>query len=142
MAALKRLGAVYLIGVAVAMALYFIINPWHAESYDPGNIWGVLDILMVIALPLALDVNFRFKRTVDGRDSGEGITRRYLEANVVFYTTAALAILFLHNWFSTLVFGAELDNHRVWIIWATLNTLLPLALGVTGCRLWREASES
>lgn len=142
MAGLKKLGAVYLIGVAVVVAVYFIVNPWHAESYDPSNIWFVLNILMIIGLPLALCVNFRRKRAEDRRAGpGEGITRGYLAANVAFYANAGVMILFFHNWFSLRALGLELDNHQAWVIWAVVDTVLPLTLGATGCALWREAAE-
>ena len=152
MTGLKRLGAAYLIGVAVAVAAYFIINPWHAESYNPENVWLVLDILMVAAMPVALDFNFRRKRKADaGREPGDAVTRRYLEANIAFYATAGITILLLHNWFSLLAFGADTAlgtgegqtlNHQAWVIWAVVDTLLPLVLGVTGCAMWRDAAES
>ena len=39
-------------------------------------------------------------REESGRDPEGAITRHYLDVNVAFYLTAAVAILFLHNWFS------------------------------------------
>ncbi len=58
--------------------------------------------------------------------------------------TAGVTILFLHNWFSLLAFGGDsLDgNHQAWVIWAAVDALLPLVLGVTGCRLWLGESDS
>ena len=79
-----------------------------------------------------------------GLDSGGAVTRRYLEAKVTFFVTAGVTILLLHNWFSLLAFGGDsLDgNHQAWVIWAAVDTLLPLVLGVTGCRLWLGESDS
>ena len=141
---LKRLAGAYLIIVAVVVALFFIINPFFVDSIDVTSVWGVLDILMVIGLALALIFNCAKKRESSGSDPGEAISRRYFEANLTFYLTAAVTILFLHNWFSLLALGASsLDgNHQAWVIWAAVDTILPLVLGVTGCRLWREASQS
>ena len=53
-----------------------------------------------------------------------------------------MTVLFLHNWFSLLAQGTDsLDgNHQAWIIWAAVDVLLPLVVGVTGCRLWRETT--
>ena len=70
-----------------------------------------------------------------------GVTRRYLEVNLAFYITAAVSILFLHNWFSLLANGPDsLDgNHQAWVIWAFVDTALPLLLAATGFSLWREA---
>ena len=35
------------------------------------------------------------------------MTREYVESNVLFYLTAALAILFVYNWVGELTRGAE-----------------------------------
>ena len=149
MSAVKRLGAVYLIGVAVVVAVWFIINSFFVDSFDVMNVWHVLDVLMLLSLPVALDFNYRRKRKADAeREPGDAVNRRYLEANVAFYLTAALTILFLHNWFSLLALGAERAlglgsdmglNHQAWVIWGVVDTLLPLIIGATGCAMWRDA---
>ena len=140
----KKLGAVYLIGVAVAVAVFFIVNPLLTDAIDVPGVWQVLDVLMVVALAIALAANYARKQGEDGGDPGGSVTRRYLEVNVAFYLTAAVTILFLHNWFSLLAEGTDsLDgNHQAWVIWAAVDTILPLIVGITGCRLWRETSAS
>ena len=52
--------------------------------------------------------------------------------------------VFCTTGFSLLAFGGDsLDgNHQAWVIWAAVDTLLPLVLGVTGCRLWLGESGS
>ena len=93
MSAVARLSAVYLVGVAVVVALYFIINPLHAESYNPENVWFVLDILMVIGAVIALGFNTWRKVRERGRSDGDPITRRYVEVNLLFYATVAVTVL-------------------------------------------------
>ena len=139
----KPVGA-YLVAVAVVVAVFFIINPFLVDSFDVQDVWYVLDVLMVIGLGLALVFNCMRKREEGARDPDGPVTRRYLEANVAFFVTAGVTILFLHNWFSLLAEGGDsLDgNHQAWIIWAAVDTLLPLVLGVTGCRLWQEGSRA
>lgn len=141
MEGIKKLSGMYLIGVAAVVAVWFIINTFFVDSFSVTDVWYVLDILMVIGLAVALAFNFDRKRKLDSQLAGDGITRRYLEANVAFYLTAGLTILFLHNWFSFLYNGAEsLDgNHQAWVIWAVIDTMLPLMLGTTGCAMWRDA---
>lgn len=142
MAGLKKLGAVYLVGVAVAVAVWFIVNPLLADAVDVAAVWLGLDVLMAVSLAIALAANAVRKRVECGGDPAAAVTRRYLEANVAFYLTAAVTILFLHNWFSLLAEGTDsLDgNHQAWVIWAAVDTVLPIIVGITGCRLWREAS--
>lgn len=141
MGVLRRIGAVYLIAVAVAVAVFFIVNALLDDTLDVLQVWYVLDVAMLIGLAVALIFNYSRKMEVGGRDPESGVTLRYLEVNVAFYATAAVTILFLHNWLSLLAQGADsLDgNHQAWVIWAFVDTALPLVLGVTGCALWREA---
>ena len=143
MAGLKKLGGVYLVGLAVAVAVFFIVNPFLTDSIDVLNVWYVLDVLMLVGLVIALAYNYARKRDACGGDPGGAVTRRYVDVNAAFYVTAGVTVLFLHNWFSLLAMGADSldDNSRAaWTIWAAVDTLLPIVVGVTGCRMWREAS--
>ena len=140
----KKLAGAYLVLVALAVAVFFVINPFLSESFDTLDVWYVLDVLMAVGLALALVFNYAARREGSGNSPNEPVTRRYLEVNVAFFATAAVTILFLHNWFSLLALGPDsLDgNHQAWIIWAVVDTWLPIILGVTGCRLIRGVSQS
>ena len=144
MSGLKKLVGAYLVVVGVVVAVFFIVNSLLVDSIDVPNVWYVLDVLMLVGLVLALIFNYMRKREVETQDQNGSVTRPYLESNVLFYLTAGVTILFLHNWFSLLANGADsLDgNHQAWVIWATVDTLLPIAFGISGCRLWREASSN
>ena len=140
-AMLNRLVAVYLVGVGTAVAAYFIINPLISDSFDVMNVWYVLDVLMLIALGLALA--FNFCRKLEAERAAEGASALpLLEAKTAFYLTAGVTVLFLHNWFSLLALGEDsLDgNHQAWVIWAVVDVVLPLISWATGYRLWRRAS--
>ena len=136
MEALRKPVGAYLVLVAVAVAVFFIVNPWLTDDIDVPQVWWWLDIFMVVALALGVVYAYLSKRAVDAE---EGVNRAYVEANVLFFAVAAVTILFLHNWFSYLVGGADsLDgNHQAWVIWAFVDAALPITLGVLGCRLWR-----
>ena len=144
MAGLKKLAGAYMIVLAVVVAVYFIINTVLAESFTKDDVRTVWYVLMLIGLVLALVFNYARKREEDGGGTGGAVTRRYLEVNLAFYLTAAVTILFLHNWLSLLALGGDsLDgNHQAWVIWAFVDVMLPLTLGTTGCRLWCGESGS
>ena len=144
MGAIKKLLGMYLVLVATVVAIWFIINTFFVDSFNVTDVWYVLDILMVIGLAIGLAYNFDRKRRMDSQTGDNGISRRYLEINVAFYLTAGVTVLFLHNWFSFLYNGPEsLDgNHQAWVIWAVVDTLLPLTLGTTGCGMIKGSSES
>ena len=144
MSGIQKLVGAYLVIVGVAVAVFFIVNTLLDDAIDVTAIWQILDVLMAIGLVLALIYNYQRKRDVESGDEADSITRPYLESNALFYLTAAVTIIFFHSWFSLLANGADyLDgNHQAWVIWAFVDTLLPVTFGVTGCRLWREASSS
>lgn len=138
----KRVAGVYLIAVGVAVGVYFIINPFFVanDTFDVQSVWYVLDVLMVIALPIGLALNYGDKMEERRqRATGGGDLRRYISINAIFYTTAAVTILFLRNWFNLLAHGPDALSGDVtyWVIWAVIDTLLPLVLIVTGLRQLR-----
>ena len=147
MAAVKRLAGAYLVLVGTGVAVYFIINVFLLDSVilldsiDVPTVWLVFDVLMAIGLGLALIFNYAWKRDESERDLDGSVTRRYLESTIVFYLTVVVTILFLHNWLSLLALGTDslYNNDPAWIIWAFVDTMLPITFGVTGCRLWSEA---
>ncbi len=141
MAGLKKLAGGYLMLLAIAVAVFFIINNFLADAIDVQTVWLALDALMLIGLAIGLIYSYGRKRAVDGGNENDGVTRGYLEANAAFFVTAGVAILFLHNWFALLANGNDyLDgNHQSWVIWAVVDTLLPLILGITGCHMWKNS---
>ena len=143
MAGLKKLAGAYLVLLAIVVAVFFIINTFLTDALDVTTVWYVLDVLMLIGLAIGLVHNYVRKSGADGGNDGDGVTRGYFEANVAFYVTAGITILFLHNWFALLANGREyLDgNHQSWVIWAVVDTVLPIILGITGCHMWKKASE-
>ena len=60
MAGLRKVAGAYLMGLAVVVAVYFIINRVLAESFDFDVVttWYVLDVLMLIGLVLGLVFNY------------------------------------------------------------------------------------
>ena len=140
----KRPAGIYLISVALLVALYFILTPFFPESFDVTIVWHVLDALMLLGLLMALGFNYLYKRDQADRDKSMAITRQYLEANLVFFVTAGLTIWFLYSWFSLLSYGDDYlnGNSPAWNIWNVVDMVLPITFGVVGCRLWREGSQS
>ena len=141
MAGLKRLTGAYMVLVGVAVAVFFIINNFLVDSIDVLSVWYVLDALMAIGLGLALVFNYAYKREETSGDVDGPVTRRYLEATALFHLTVVVTILFLHNWLSLLALGGDSleGNDPAWVIWAVVDTLLPITFVITGCRLWGEA---
>ena len=144
MESLRKPVGFYLVALAAAVAAFFIINPFLVKSFNVMTVWYVLDVLMLIGLALALIFNYARKKEECGREPEGSVTRRYLEVNAAFYLTVGVTILFLHNWFSLLALGEQNlnDTDTAWVIWAVVDVMLPITLGVTGIRLWQADSPS
>ena len=138
----RRPAGVYLIAVSLAVGVFFIISSFFEanDTFDVQSVWSVLDVLMAVGLAIGLTLLYMDKMEERGQHAaGQGDIRRYIAINATFYVTAAIAILFLHNWLNLLANGAEAlsGNTTYGVIWVVVDTVLPLVLGVTGLRQLR-----
>ena len=137
MSVFKRLAAVYMLLVAVAVAAHFLVT----QLYDPMlegsalTVWRVLDPLMVIGVAAALIAAFARKRALDTGTDEQTVSREYLSANAMFYYSAALLIAILYNWFGVEFADPRNDDGQVWIL---IDSTLPILLAASGVRLLRE----
>ena len=136
METLRRPIGIYLIAVAVAVAVHFVLDPviydWADGETPP--LWLVLDALIVIGLVLAIIVSCKAKRAADAMESVD--VRQYVRANVTFYVAAGLLLVTLWNvvqidWAA----GDQSPDPQVWVV---IDTVLPLLFFSLGRRLVRE----
>ncbi len=139
---LKRISGIYLIALAVAVAVHTVVEPlYHASSpgqpYSP--LWDVLDPLMALAIALALIFGYLRKQEVDREGGGAGVTREFVAANTHFYGFLFVGILFFWNWFNLLMpaFTAPGEN-TVTLVWILIDAILPLLAGAMGIFLLRR----
>ena len=59
---MKKPAGIYLISVAVLVALYFLLTPFFSKAFDVQIVWHVLDVLMLFGLLVALGMNYLYKR--------------------------------------------------------------------------------
>ena len=132
---LRRILGVVHILVAIIVGVQFVA--WRL--YDSGAVWDVLNIIMLVAIALALYFNWERKRNHDGSSDGS-VNREYLESNLMFYATIVLAVLFVFNWLNLLVNGStdvgEESMHD--IVWVVVDILIITVSGATGGYLLRE----
>ena len=126
-------GIVQLI-IGAVLFVNFIINPLYPlllPGLDVGGVWWWVNILMLVGMIIALLSSFHRKRLMDSVKA-DGVTRGYLEANVLFWASVALAFWFLPTWFSALT-----DVDVNW--WTETNTLAILVYFGSGLYLVRNA---
>ena len=139
----QRIGGIFLLVVAVAVAVQTVVEPlYHAskegQPYSP--LWSVLDPLMVVAVAVGVLFAWLRKRAAGGGGRGSDVvTRAWLAANTWFYGLLAVAILLLWNWFNLLSprFTA-IGDETASLVWIIIDTLLPLLLGSLGISLLRR----
>lgn len=138
MAGIKRIIGVLLILVSLVIAVQFIA--WRL--YDSGAVWEVVNYISLVSIALAFYFNLERKRASDG--SGDsGVTREYLESNVLYFATMVLATLFLFNWLNLLVNGVTEIGEEVMhdVVWVVVDIMLIVVMGATGGYLVRGGGE-
>ena len=136
MAGIRRIIGAGQILVSLVVAVQFIM--WRL--YDSGEVWAILDYVMLVAIALAFYFNLERKRKSDA--SGDrSISREYLESNVMYFATMVLAALFLFNWLNLLVNGATAVGEEVMhdVVWVVVDIMIIVISGATGGYLLRGA---
>jgi hypothetical protein len=128
---LGRVTSVYLIVLAVVVAVNFIITPlYHPGGDEPFTVWETLNWFMAVGILITVIASYVQKRRVDADGSSD--IKRYLEANAVFYLAVVVFLIFFWNWFSNLSSNNEADGQ----FWVVVDTVMPIVMGLTGCRMW------
>ena len=135
----KKILGIYLIVVAVAVAVHTVVEPLYhvsTEARPYSAAWDVLNVLMAAALVLGLVYGYLRKSRVDGDDAG--VTREYLAANTLFYGFLFVSILFFWNWFNlhSPEFTA-IGDETISLVWIVIDATLPLVTGAMGVHLVR-----
>lgn len=133
----RRLLAVFLLAVALLVAVHFVFNSFYREALDTIDVWSILDWPIALGTLVALVVNFQRQRALS-RDSDQAVSREFVAANVAAYTTLLLALWFFSNWFNFLNVGSEGETAANMVVWALADPLVVLVLGATGRNLWND----
>ncbi len=138
MAGIKRIIGALLILFSIVIAAQFIA--WRL--YDAaGDVWTIVNYISLVAIALAFYFNWERKRKSEA--SGEtGVTREYIESNVLYFATMILAALFLFNWLNLLVNGAKDVGEEVMhdVVWVVVDIMIIVISGATGGYLLKGSS--
>lgn len=144
MDALKRVFAVILGLCAVAVAGHYILSPLYTNSARAALALGYyLDILMAVSLLIALAFQGQSRRAANAAagGAGKGLSREKLAANALFYVTLLVALWFFRNWFDLLTANPPgSQSIATQMVWDLIDGLLPILLGITAIRLWRNSN--
>ncbi len=139
---LVRLIAAYVVAVGALTGLHFIATVIYHDGAPEYPLWVAWNWLMAAAfVPMiiaTLNDKMAMRRDLGGDDGP--VTRRYLEANVLFYAAVGLAISFFWNW----LWGFNPGSEGEWAqeahvqVWAVFQPIYAPVAVATGLRLWRK----
>lgn len=136
MDALRRAVGVLLLLTAAIVGIYFVVDQLEVLPF----LWAELNYLMTVAIVLGLIFAYLRKRSLEAAGLDRIVTRRYLEANILFYGFLLVAMLFFWNWFDRLIDDEPQGIHRN-IVWIIVDTVGPLLWGALGMFLLRGAND-
>ena len=138
---LKRICGIFLVLMAVAVAVHTIVEPlYHISSegqpYSP--LWEILDLLMAVAIVLGLLFGYSRKKAADNEGDSGTVSREFVAANFQFYGFLSVGIMFFWNWF--ILYSPEftaVGADTASLVWILIDATLPLLMGATGVFLLR-----
>lgn len=135
----RMVAGAYIVALAVAVGVHFVITPLYHDGSGGYPVWDVHNWFWVVALILMLSANLHFKLALNRErsDSASGLTREYLETNVLFYASIILCILFFWKWFDQ-NWAADPESSST-LSWPFINPPLIAVATASGLRLWRRA---
>ena len=93
---LKRIKALFLVAMAIAVALNLILTPVYHDGSPDYPVWEIMNWFMAAAVLVALIANIMRKRSLNKETTG---ALDYLRASITYYGAIALTMLFFWEWF-------------------------------------------
>ena len=139
---LRRVVAIALVVLAVAVGLNLMLTPVYHDGGDTYPVWQVLNWFMAVAVIVALLISYHRVRSLTGGPT-DTVTREYLGASAMLYGSIALIIIFYWNWLWSLFpdneVGLAAQSHISHYPW--MDVLFTCVVGSAGLYLWRAVSE-
>ena len=140
----RRLLGVFLVVIAIVVAINLMATPLYHDGAEDYPIWKVVNWFMAVGVVAALIVNAMRKRAMGVGGANEPSVSEYLRVNLTYYTTIILTILFFWEWFWTLnpdsETGEAVTSHMVYF--PIVDALFVVVCLATGRYLWNFASDA
>ena len=142
---LKQICGLFLVLMAVAVAVHTVVEPLYhtsSEGQPYSSLWNILNPLMALAIALGVILGYLRKKAADSEGDSGAVTREFVAANVQFYGFLCVGIMFFWNWFilhspEFTAVGAETAS----LVWILIDATLPLLTGAMGVFLLRGNSD-
>lgn len=139
MEVLKKVLALILSLIGIAVLIQLVFSPFYPDSVDTDWMWNTLNWFIAFGVVAALIVTYLRKRVLSVY-GGNG--REHILANSAFLAATLLAIWFFWNWFDDLTVGEDGQSQVRLIFWGFINPLFIILMGTVSARLWKDASRT
>ena len=140
----RRLLGVFLVVIAIVVAINLMATPLYHDGSEDYPIWKIVNWFMAAGVVAVLIVNAMRKRAMGVGGTNEPRVSEYLRVNLTYYTTIILTILFFWEWFWTLnpdsETGEAVTSHMVYF--PIVDALFVVVCLATGRYLWNFASDA
>ena len=134
----QAFGALSVVIAAIVFA-HYAFSTFYPDTVDTDMVWVYADLLIMAGLVIGLVAHYRRLRKAHAEGAHAPVTRAYLEATVLFFLTALVAIVFAWNWLDDLQGGfSTAQSDTRYIFWAAIDPVFILLTATTGVQLWRE----
>ncbi len=143
---LKRICGLFLVLMAVAVAVHTVVEPLYhtsSEGQPYSSLWNILNPLMALAIALGVILGYLRKKAADSEGDSGAVTREFVAANVQFYGFLCVGIMFFWNWF--ILYSPEftaVGADTASLVWILIDATLPLLTGAMGVFLLRGGNDS
>ncbi len=141
---LKRAIGIFLVLAGVAVAVHLIVEPLYytsTEAAPSSPLWHTFHPVVIAIVVLTLMFGYMRKRDAGHGWDGAMVTREFLSANVIFYGSLVVGILYFWNWFNDInpAFTA-IGGDVVTVTWTIVGVALPPLAAATGVSMWKSCS--
>ena len=133
MANLSRLLSLFLLLMAAAVGVNYVITVLYDDGSTGFPIWSIFNWPMAAGVVIALATSACHWRKQGSAETDSPGVKAWLQANMRFYASLILLLWFMHAWFDDL-FADDPSGS----LWRYVNVLFTAVALSAGLQLWRD----
>lgn len=133
MANVLRLLSLFLLLMAAAVGVHYVITVLYDDGSTGFPIWSIFNWPMAAGVVIAFAASACHWRQQGSAEANSRDVKAWLQANMRFYASLILLLWFMHAWFDDL-FADDPSGS----LWKYVNVLFVAVTLSAGLQLWRD----